>query len=253
MIVVSSFAADEVDERGSDAEGFRLLRRFIMFASSGGTDFGDEGEQDQPLNPVEYDVLRRLRAAGLDVIPQYGVGGRRIDFAICHPDRPGSFVLAVEFDGASYHAAPVARERDRLRQQQLEARGWCFVRIWSTDYFSDPDAEIRRVVDAYKQCLSVGDDERSAAPEAVRPLWRPGTAQRAGMLAVPTGLHIDEYSDHDLDVTADWVMSDGLPRTSQELFNEVKEALGFQRNGRKIVERIEAAVRRCFERRHRAS
>ena len=64
---------------------------------------------------------------------------------------------------------------------------------------------------------------------------------------------IDEYSDHDLDVTTDWVMSDGLPRTSQELFNEVKEALGFQRNGRKIVERIEAAVGRYFERRQRAS
>ena len=123
------------------------------------------------------------------------------------------------------------------------------MRIWSTDYFSDPAAEIRRVVDAYRQRLTQEGDEQETrsldeAPTLLTPLWQPGTGQRAGTLTVRKGLYIDEYSDRDLDATADWVMSDGLPRTSRELFDEVKAILGFQRNGKKIVERIEAADRR---------
>ena len=35
-------------------------------------------------------------------------------------------------DGASYHAARSARDRDRIRPQVLEDRGWTLHRIWST-------------------------------------------------------------------------------------------------------------------------
>jgi len=44
-------------------------------------------------------------------------------------------VLAVECDGATYHGALSARERDRHRQAVLEGMGWKFHRIWSTDWF----------------------------------------------------------------------------------------------------------------------
>jgi very-short-patch-repair endonuclease len=44
-------------------------------------------------------------------------------------------MLAIECDGATYHRALWARERDRLRQEVLENLGWRFHRIWSTDWF----------------------------------------------------------------------------------------------------------------------
>ena len=58
-------------------------------------------------------------------------------------------VLAVEADGAAYHSSQSARDRDRLRQQQLENLGWTFHRIWSTDWFRDPDAEVAKTRLAY--------------------------------------------------------------------------------------------------------
>ena len=88
------------------------------------------------------------------MIPQYGVGTMRIDFAASHPRLPGLMVLAIEADGASYHSAGPARDRDRLRQQTLERLGWEFHRIWSTDWFSDPDDEIAKVRLAYDQAVS---------------------------------------------------------------------------------------------------
>jgi very-short-patch-repair endonuclease len=53
--------------------------------------------------------------------------------------------MGVECDGASYHSAKSARDRDRLRQEVLEGLGWYLYRIWSTDWFNDPVSETKRL------------------------------------------------------------------------------------------------------------
>ena len=55
-------------------------------------------------------------------------------------------MLGIECDGATYHSARSARDRDRLRQQVLEGLGWTIHRIWSTDWFRNPQRELERVV-----------------------------------------------------------------------------------------------------------
>src|SRR5690606_3096245 len=57
-------------------------------------------------------------------------------------------LLGIECDGASYHSARSARDRDRLRQEVLERMGWQIHRIWSTDWFRNPARELQRVVEA---------------------------------------------------------------------------------------------------------
>jgi len=243
LILVTSFAAADVDERASEAEGFQLMRRFITFASTNGQTFGDEGERDFPLNPFEYDIHQRLLAAGLDVTPQYGVGRYRLDFAVRHPEKPGEFVLAIEADGASYHSGTIARERDRLRRQVLEDKGWRFVRIWSTDYFRNPGAQIRRVLDAYEAARRGAQDSSQASPVASsKPVPRPVRARRP---PVRPGQPMGAYSDNDLDAMVQWVTSDDLVHTNDEVFEMVKRELGFQRNGPRIVARIRDAVERA--------
>ena len=81
---------------------------------------------------------------------------------VSHPDRPGQYLAAVECDGAAYHGALWARERDRLRQDILENLGWRFHRIWSTDWFHRREAEIARLRDALSQA-------RDAAQDGIRP------------------------------------------------------------------------------------
>jgi very-short-patch-repair endonuclease len=253
MVLVTSFTADEVDQGHSDAEGFQLMYRFITFAASGGRDFGDDGAQPVALNPFEYDIYERLVANGLDVVPQWGVGGYRLDFAVRDPRAPGRFLLAVEADGAAYHSGVVARERDRLRQEQLERRGWHFVRIWSTDWFYDPQAQLDRVLAAYEHRLaetaeapdagpSPASPPASAAQQPVRPAWDVAQPQRGPRPAVPRGLPIGHYTDAQLQAMVRWVLSDDLPHTRDETFETVKAELGFQRNGKNIVDRINGAI-----------
>lgn len=46
----------------------------------------------------------------------------------------------IDRDGANYHSSKLARDRDRLRQDVFEILNWKICRVWSTDWYRDPDA-----------------------------------------------------------------------------------------------------------------
>jgi len=50
---------------------------------------------------------------------------------------------------------------------------------------------------------------------------------------------IDQYSDRELRKLAEWIVSDGLLRTDEELIRDIFEALPFQRLGGRIRERLQ--------------
>ena len=91
-------------------------------------------------------VMNQIRAMGCQPVPQVGVAGYFVDIGVRHPDWPHGYVLGVECDGASYHSAKSARDRDRLRQEVLEELGWRLHRIWSTDWFNNPGGKRPRQV-----------------------------------------------------------------------------------------------------------
>jgi len=144
MTLVSSFDHRDMDPNRSQARAVELLRLYFQYATSQGKLLGEMGHSGIPLNPFEADIYDRLAAKGIPLLPQWGVSHYRIDLVAQHPQKLGRFVLAIECDGASYHSSPTARDRDRLRQQQLEVLGWRFHRIWSTDWFMRREEEIQR-------------------------------------------------------------------------------------------------------------
>jgi len=254
MTLVSSFSHTDMDpSRIRSGTGTELLRLYLQFASTNGRDLGDGGRSEIALNSFEEDVFQALTERGIGLIPQWGSSGYRIDMVAQHPERPGEFVLAIECDGASYHSAPTARDRDRLRQRQLEALGWRFHRIWSTDWFMRREEEIERAVSAYQFAVTQGNDntntsghqgldegEGRIASTAQSPNQRADAqVKRKTRPDLPLGLTIDEYSHGELVALAVWINSDGRLRTDDEIIEEMKVELGFKRRG----SRIEAALR----------
>jgi very-short-patch-repair endonuclease len=158
--VFASFDPGDIDPSRSVRVGPRVLKRFLDFAK---TKIMDE-RMPTGLgadSPLEEDIAHEIRRLGYPVDPQVGSGGFRIDLGVLHPDRPGQYILAVECDGASYHSALWARERDRLRQEVLENLAWRFHRIWSTDWFHHRRQELERL----KAALEVA---RAAAEGGIR-------------------------------------------------------------------------------------
>jgi hypothetical protein len=142
--VFASFDPGDIDPTRARGEGPRILKRFLDFAKSGRMD--DKSPTGESADtPFEEDVADVIRSLGFLADPQVGSSGFKIDIGVRHPDRPGTYILAVECDGASYHSALWARERDRLRQDVLEHLGWRFHRVWSTDWFYNRAAEVQRL------------------------------------------------------------------------------------------------------------
>ena len=142
--VFASFDPGDIDLARTSREGPRVLKRFLEFAKSGLLDQRLPTGLDAE-SPFEEDVAQVIERLGYEVDAQVGSGGFRIDLGARHAERPGQYILAVECDGATYHSALWARQRDRLRQEVLEGLGWRFHRIWSTDWFYRRQQEISRL------------------------------------------------------------------------------------------------------------
>ena len=154
--IFCSFDPGEIDLRRNDKEGVRILKRYLDFAESGILN-DNEVTGLGPDSPFEEDVAKEMRKLGYQVEYQVGSAGFRIDLAVRNPNKLGRFMLAVECDGATYHSALWARERDRLRQGVLENLGWRFHRIWSTDWFYNRATEVDRLKSALESAVAFED------------------------------------------------------------------------------------------------
>ena len=219
MTIVSSFSHRDMDPERSTAPGVAMLRAYLHYAASRGEVLG-EAVGRPALTPFDISVRDRLVAAGIPVVAKYGVAGHWIDFAASHPDDPTRMVLAIEVDGPSYHSAPTARDRDRLRQEQLGRLGWSFHRIWATDWFNDSAGCIARAQAAYYRAIAV---DPSAIP-------------------VEPGRPITEYRDGELVALLQWMTADRRLPDDDDLYREFMAVLGFAKSGTRIRARFDRAL-----------
>jgi very-short-patch-repair endonuclease len=134
--------------------GVRVLKEFLEYASRGAFTPGRQSGEE-PDSDFERWFLSRLKSVSYEAHPQVGVAKYRIDIGVVHPDKPGSYILGVECDGATYHSSKSARDRDRLRQDVLEGLNWRIHRVWSTDWYRDPEREFSRLVQHIERLRSV--------------------------------------------------------------------------------------------------
>jgi very-short-patch-repair endonuclease len=151
MRVFSSIRSDEINAAATTSNGARLLKDFLSYAEHKRLDSPIVSASNDTESIFEREVFQELTSRGLNIIPQVGVCGYRIDFGVLDNEFPGRFICGIECDGAAYHSSQTARDRDRLRQQVLEERGWEIHRIWSTDWFKDRAGQIERILNLVEQ------------------------------------------------------------------------------------------------------
>lgn len=165
MMVFSSFDPSFIDLNRTSARAVADLKHFIEFAQRGPVALaqavrGSVGSYDSPF---EEAVANGLRRKGWHVVPQIGVSRFRIDLGIVHPDKPGDYLVGIECDGATYHSAATARDRDKVRSAILQGLGWKLLRLWSTEWWVDKEGALERLDVAIQGLL---EDSRTA--EAAR-------------------------------------------------------------------------------------
>ncbi|WP_137889156.1 DUF3320 domain-containing protein [Pseudomonas sp. 2FE] len=162
MLVFSSFDSSMVDLNRTGARAVRDLKHFIEFAQRGPRALAEaiQGSVGGYDSPFEEAVAQGLRRKGWEVVPQIGVSRFRIDLGIVHPDRPGDYLVGIECDGATYHSAATARDRDKVRSAILQGLGWKLLRLWSTEWWIDKAGALERLHAAIEALL---EESRSNA------------------------------------------------------------------------------------------
>ena len=252
--IFSSISHADIELRGASVPvGRRILHTYLKLAETGQPDVplstGLEADSD-----FEIAVGNRIRSAGYEVDYQVGSAGFRIDIGVRDPSYSNSYLLGIECDGATYHSALWARERDRLRQQVLELKGWRLHRIWSTDWFNRPEAEFRKLLAAidaakaaHKSDLEADREAREATIKIEREASRQAEAVSApySEAAIPKIASYEEPHIVPPGLLAQYVTEVVLveqPIHVDEVAKRVARAWGAQRVGTRIWANVEKAL-----------
>lgn len=156
IVIFSTLLPEQIDLSRVRASGVRDLKNYLEFAIRGPRALVEQTIPTglEPDSPFEKQVISVLREKGWTVHPQVGVSGYRIDIGVVDPRAPGRYLLGVECDGRTYHSGATARDRDRLRQHVLEGLGWELHRIWSTDWWLNPEQPMRKLLARLDELVS---------------------------------------------------------------------------------------------------
>ena len=149
--IYSSMMASQIVLSDSSSLGLKSLKGYLEFAQTGRLTGQTAVQEGEPDSDFEIAVMDALAQHGFECVPQVGVAGFFIDIAVRDPGMPGRYLMGIECDGATYHNSKSTRDRDRVRQSVLEGLDWNIYRIWSTDWFKHPDAELKPIIDRLKQ------------------------------------------------------------------------------------------------------
>lgn len=265
--VFSSMTDEDIDpDFASTRKGVFAFRLFLHYARTGRMTMAESTGRDHD-SVFEKQVAKALQARGYQVHSQVGLAGFFIDLAVADAERPGRYLLGIECDGASYHDARSARDRDRLRQSVLESHGWVIHRVWSTDWFQRPAEQLELIIariEAAKEeydakaanratravpieivtveredvteigLVPTDEESSSSGAEYVEAVLQRPTYRTDELHETPTGILTN--------LVVDAVSVEG-PVHVDEVVHRIRDAWGLKRAGGRIQEAIEAAVK----------
>jgi very-short-patch-repair endonuclease len=258
--VFTNLEPADIDLSRTRARGVEVLKRFLAYAKTGKLDIPVPSGRN-PDSPFEIEVARKIRELGYQVECQVGEAGFFIDLGIVDPEQRGRYLLGIECDGATYHSAHSARERDRLRQEILERLGWKIHRIWSTDWIRNPQRELGKVNEAIERAMaqqvkpggaSPGEDAGGGDPEPAFERSAPRSPSHGGpRLAKYATAHVKSrrYKSNLHEVStrlmAGWVeqvVNIEGPIHQEEVARRILDSAGVKRIGGRIREKFDRGV-----------
>jgi very-short-patch-repair endonuclease len=261
VVIYSTLMPEQIELAKVRAAGVRDLKHYLEFAIKGPRALVEQSMPTglAPDSPFETAVIQILRNHNWEVHPQVGCSGYRIDIGVVDPRARGRYLVGIECDGRTYHSGATARDRDRLRQHVLEGLGWRIHRIWSTDWWLNPEGEVKKILErlqAFMEEVEQAADEpivevvQNEEPEEVpvppaseesppagevMPIFVPVTLSSRGPEAFyefRSGALLTEQMAQVID-------GEG-PVSEAVLFRKVARAWGLERTGSRIVERLKA-------------
>lgn len=264
VVIYSTLLPAQIELSKVRAAGVRDLKHYLEFAIKGPRALVEQSMPTglAPDSPFETAVIKILRNHNWEVHPQVGCSGYRIDIGVVDPRARGRYLVGIECDGRTYHSGATARDRDRLRQHVLEGLGWRIHRIWSTDWWLNPEGEMKKILERLQSLMNETEQTADESQDNATTLDVPVDILQASTyedtkLVEPIGAVLLVYAAVTLSIRgpdafyeyragpllteqmAQVIDGEG-PVSEAVLFRKVARAWGLERTGSRIVERLRA-------------
>ena len=264
VVIYSTLLPEQIELSKVRAAGVRDLKHYLEFAIKGPRALVEQSMPTglAPDSPFETAVIKILRNHNWEVHPQVGCSGYRIDIGVVDPRARGRYLVGIECDGRTYHSGATARDRDRLRQHVLEGLGWRIHRIWSTDWWLNPEGEMKKILERLQTLMNETEQTADESQDNATTLDVPVDILQASTyedtkLVEPIGAVLLVYAAVTLSIRgpdafyeyragpllteqmAQVIDGEG-PVSEAVLFRKVARAWGLERTGSRIVERLRA-------------
>ena len=160
-VIFSNFKSLDLHIGDDDPAGLRVLKSFLEYAETK-TFVSKTPEYEPDEASFDESVTAFLEENGYTVHRKIGCAGYKMDMAIVNEEMPGHYIIGIECDGPQYFNSHVARDRDRLRHGVLAGLGWQLYRVWSTDWYLNPQKSKKNLLDAIAKAKEKAKEIKSS-------------------------------------------------------------------------------------------
>ncbi len=147
MIIYSTLRSDQIDLNRTGAVGVAGLKRFLEYAEKGGQ-IVNRTQNTMSEFSINNLIASQLERLGYKVDTNIGCSGYKIDIGIVDKDNPFRYRLGIICDGENYRRAKMVRDREIVQNSVLRMLGWKILKIWTLDWWENPNAVLATIEDA---------------------------------------------------------------------------------------------------------
>ena len=179
MKVFASMAAEEIRIGDTASEGVKSFKRFLQYAAgstvwdqdiaSTGSSSDGSGtpliDRNKDFTGIADDICARFNAIGFNTEKGVGKSGFKIDIGVVSPEKDGTYCLGILLDGPVYASSGTTTSREVSQISMLKGFGWNIARVWSIEWWENPDAVFEKLVGIING-TNKPEDDSTEEPEA---------------------------------------------------------------------------------------
>lgn len=147
MMVFSSLRSSQIDLKRSKAKGVEGLKHFLEYAEQQVLIQNENTIKTSNDSLIAEQIANALRKKGYNANTCIGKSQFKVDVAIASKENLDVYSLGILLDGETYHNTQTTRDREIVQPSVLGNLGWQMMRIWSLDWFNNPERVISRIIE----------------------------------------------------------------------------------------------------------
>ncbi len=253
MVVFATLRPEQIDLSRTSAQGVEALKAFLEYAETGKLPLDEAAisAQKAERSGIAHSICAYLKENGFETSCQVGHSQYRIDIGVADPQIPDSYCLGILLDGPSYAQSRTTRDRETAQIGVLEGLGWRIARVWTMDWWDNPQRELDRILQLLKNPKKEEVAANSALPELPEVLTQSAPADQTSHAYRWAQLPQQTVSPEDL-LSSRYtpgirkriisLMAQEAPISKSSMLRRIVQSYGIARAGSRISAHIESLL-----------